>query len=81
MQVRPWGPSITPQAHHFKGDSNVEETKSKYDSVFQNVHYKPTLRLQLSLILRLQASGLQNFKITNGGGNTPIYTRAMITNS
>jgi hypothetical protein len=31
----------------------------KYDSVFQNVHYKPTLRLQLSLILRLQTSGLQ----------------------
>jgi hypothetical protein len=58
MQVRPWGPSITPQAHLFKGDSDVE-AKSKYDSVFQNVHYKPTLRLQLSLILRLQTSGLQ----------------------
>ena len=58
MQVRPWGPSITPQAHHFKGDSDVE-AKSKYDSLFQNVHYKPTLRLQLSLILRLQTSGLQ----------------------
>ena len=55
MQVRPWGPSITPQAHCFKGDSDVEE-KSKYDSLFQNVHYKPTLRLQFSLILRLQAS-------------------------
>jgi hypothetical protein len=53
MQVRPWGPSITPQAHHFKGDSDVE-AKSKYDSLFQNLHYKPTLRLQLSLILRLQ---------------------------
>ena len=47
MQVRPWGPSITPQAHHFKGDSDVE-AKSKYDYVFQNVHYKPTLRLQTS---------------------------------
>jgi hypothetical protein len=58
MQVRPWGPSITPQAHHFKGDSDVE-AKSKYDSLFQNLHYKPTLRLQLSLILRLQASRLQ----------------------
>jgi hypothetical protein len=54
MQVRPWGPSITPQAHHFKGDSDVE-AKSKYDSLFQNLQ-KPTLRLQLSLILRLQAS-------------------------
>jgi hypothetical protein len=63
MQVRPWGPSITPQAHHFKGDSNVE-AKSKYDSVFQNVHYKPTLRLQLSLILRLQTSGLQMEEVT-----------------
>jgi hypothetical protein len=58
MQVRPWGPSITPQAHHFKGDSDVE-AKSKYDSLFQNLYYKPTLRLQLSLILRLQASRLQ----------------------
>jgi hypothetical protein len=63
MQVRLWGPSITPQAHHFKGDSDVEE-KSKYDSVFQNVHYKPTLRLQLSLILRLPASGLQMKEVT-----------------
>ena len=63
MQVRPWGPSITPQAHLFKGDSDVEE-KSKYDSVFQNVHYKPTLRLQLSLILRLQTSGLQMEEVT-----------------
>jgi hypothetical protein len=34
MQVRPWGASITPQAHHFKGDSNVE---AKYDSLFQNL--------------------------------------------
>ena len=58
MQVRPWGPSITPQAHHFKGDSDVEE-KSKYESLFQNLHYKSTLRLQLFLILRLQASRLQ----------------------
>ena len=64
MQVRPWGSSITPQAHHFKGDSNVEVTKSNYDSVFQNVHYKPTLRLQLSLILRLQTSGLQMEEVT-----------------
>ena len=39
MQVRAWGPSITPQAHHFKGDSNVEATKSKYDSLFQNLHH------------------------------------------
>ena len=54
MQVRPWGPSITPQAHLFKGDSDVE-AKSKYDFVFQNVHYKPTLRLQFFLILGLQA--------------------------
>ena len=58
MQVRPWGPSITPQEHHFKGDSDVE-AKLKYDSLFQNFHYKPTLRLQLSLIIRLQASRLQ----------------------
>jgi hypothetical protein len=58
MQVRPWGPSITPQAHHFKGDSDVE-AKSKYDSLFQNLHYKPTLGLQLSLILRLQAYKLR----------------------
>ena len=63
MQVRPWGPSITPQAHHFKGDSNVE-AKSKYDSLFQNLHYKPTLRLQFFLILRLQASGLQMKEVT-----------------
>jgi hypothetical protein len=63
MQVRPWGPSITPQAHHFKGDSDVE-AKSKYDSLFQNLHYKPTLRLQLFLILRLQASGLQMKEVT-----------------
>jgi hypothetical protein len=63
MQVRPWGPSITPQAHHFKGDSDVE-AKSKYDSLFQNLHYKPTLRLQLSLILRLQTSGLQMKEVT-----------------
>jgi len=52
MQVRPWGPSITPQAHHFNGDSNVE-AKLKYDPLFQNLHYKPTLRLQMK-ILRLQ---------------------------
>ena len=39
MQVRPWGPSITPQAHYFKGDSSVEATKSKYDSLFQNLHH------------------------------------------
>jgi len=48
MQVRPWGPSITPQAHHFNGDSNVE-AKLKYDPLFQNLHYKPTLRLQMEL--------------------------------
>ena len=64
MQVRPWGPSITPQAHHFKGDSNVEATKSKYYSVFQNVHYKPTLRLQLFLIIGLQTSGFQMKEVT-----------------
>jgi hypothetical protein len=58
MQVRPWGPSITPQAHYFKGDSYVE-AKSKYDYLFQNVHYKPTLRLQLFLILGLQTSGFK----------------------
>jgi hypothetical protein len=39
MQVRPWGPSITPQAHHFNGDSDVE-AKLKYDPLFQNLHYK-----------------------------------------
>ena len=39
MQVSPWGPSINPQARHCKGDSNVEETKSKYDSLFQNLHH------------------------------------------
>ena len=51
MQVRSWEPSITPQAHHFKGDSNVEVTKSKYDFLFQNLHmmYKPTLTLQMEL--------------------------------
>ena len=58
MQVRPWGPSITPQAHHFKGDSNVEATKSKYDSLFQNLHHDVQT----------------NSKITNGGDCTPIYT-------
>ena len=63
MQVRPWGPSITPQAHHFKGDSDVE-AKSKYESLFQNLHYKPTLRLQFFLILGLQASGLQVKEVT-----------------
>ena len=35
MQVSPWGPSITPQAHHFNGDSNVE-VKLEYDPLFQN---------------------------------------------
>ena len=67
MQVRPWGPSITPQAHHFKGDSNVEATKSKYDSLFQNLRHDvqtnskitngililQTVRLQMDEILLL----------------------------
>jgi hypothetical protein len=56
MQVRPWGPSITPQAYHFKGNSNVEATKSKYESLFQNLHHDVQtnfLRLQMK-ILRLQ---------------------------
>ena len=39
MQVRPWGPSITPLAYHFNGDSDVEE-KLKYDPLFQNLNYK-----------------------------------------
>ena len=39
MQVRPWGPSITPQAYHFNGDSYVE-AKLKYDPLFQNQDYK-----------------------------------------
>ena len=54
MQVRPWGPSITPQAHHFNGDSNVE-AKLKYDPLFQNLHYKnfKILRLQMEEILLL----------------------------
>ena len=58
MQVRPWGPSITPQAHHFNGDSNVE-TKLKYDPLFQNPLQtnskitNGTLRLQMK-ILKLQ---------------------------
>ncbi len=78
MQVRPWGPSITPQAHHFKGDSNVEVTKSKYDSLFQNLHHdvqtnskitNGTLRLQMK-ILRLQMKEIvllfiQWYEITN----------------
>ena len=56
MQVRPWGPSIIPQAHRFKGHSKVEATKSKYDSLFQNLHHDVQtnfLRLQMK-ILRLQ---------------------------
>ena len=56
MQVRPWGPSINPQAHHFKRDSNVEATKSKYESLFQKLHHDVQtnfLRLQMN-ILRLQ---------------------------
>ena len=55
MQVRPWGPSITPQAHHFKGDSNVEATKSKYESLFQNLHHDVQTN-----------SRITNSKITNG---------------
>jgi len=71
MQVRLWGPSITPQAHHFKGDSNVEATKSKYDSLFQNLHHDGQTN-----------SKITKSKITNGtlrlqmdGGDcTLIYT-------
>jgi len=45
MQVRPWGPSITPQAHHFNGDSGVE-AKLKYDPLFQNSKITKTSILQ-----------------------------------
>ena len=56
MQVRPWGPSITPQAHHFKGNSNVEAKKSKYDFLFQNLHHdvKTSFLILQMKILRLQ---------------------------
>ena len=57
MQVRPWGPSITPQAYHFNGDSDVE-AKLKYDTLFQNQDYKnfqitKTSRLQMEEIVLL----------------------------
>ena len=52
MQVRPWGPSITPQAHHFNGDSDVEE-KLKYDPLFQNSKITKTSRLQMEEIVLL----------------------------
>ena len=59
MQVRPWGPSITPHAHHFNGDSDVE-AKLKYNPLFQNLNYKlqtskitKTSRLQMEEILHL----------------------------
>ena len=49
MQVRPWGPSITPPAHHFNGDSDVE-AKLKYDPLFQNSKVTKTSRLQMEEI-------------------------------
>ena len=59
MQVRPWGPSISPPAHHFNGDSDVE-AKLKYDPFFQNLNYKlqnskitKTSRLQMEEIVLL----------------------------
>jgi len=65
MQVRPWGPSITPQAYHFKGNSNVEATKSKYESLFQNLHHDVQtnfLRLQMKeiVLLFIQWNGITN---------------------
>ena len=55
MQVRPRGPSITPQAHHFKGDSNVEATKSKYDSLFQNLYHDVQINSKITtLILQME---------------------------
>ena len=76
MQVRPWGPSITPQAHLFKGDSNVVATKSKYDFYFKIfvMMYKNNSKLT-TLRLQLSNSKITKWKnITNGGDCTPIYT-------
>ena len=50
MQVRPWGPSITPQAHHFNGDSDVE-AKLEYDPLFQNSKITKSSRLQMEEIV------------------------------
>ena len=55
MQVRPWGPSITPLTHHFNGDSDVE-AKLKYDPLLQNLQNSKitkTSRLQMEEIVLL----------------------------